>query len=70
MTLKQPTIIDQLRDARGSIKSKEHAATVNRAVKLISTIHRFVDGTTWNSETVDSIAIALRNEGLVVRDAD
>lgn len=70
MPLSQPTIIDQLRTARGSIKSKEHAAAVNRAVKLINNIHRFIDGTSWDSETVESIAIALRNEGLVVRDSD
>lgn len=70
MPLSQPTLIDQLRTVRGSIKSKEYAAAVNRALKLIDTIHGFIDGTSWNSETVESIAIALRNEGLEVRDPD
>lgn len=69
MPISKPTIVEQLRVARGAIKSKEHAATVNRAVILINTIVSFLDGTTWNSETVESIAEALRNEGLDVRDS-
>lgn len=69
MTLSQPTIIEQLRAARGSIKSKEHAAAVNRAVKLIKTIQSFLDGTQWNSETVESVAAALRAEGIDIRDS-
>ncbi len=69
MSSTQPTIIDLLREARGSIRSKEHAAAVNRAVVLLNTILSFLDGTQWNSETVESIATALRKEGLDVRDS-
>lgn len=63
-----PTIIDDLRAVRGALKSTDHAAAVNRAVQLLTTIQSFLDGEAWSSETVESIADALRNEGIAVRD--
>jgi hypothetical protein len=60
--------VERLRAARGSIRSKEHAAAVNCAVKLINQITEFLDGKEWDSETVESIADALRDEGIIIKE--
>lgn len=69
MPLPYLSLLDKLRAARGSIRTKEHAAAVNSAVQLINQITGILDGKQWDSETVESIADALRDEGIIIKEA-
>jgi len=61
---KQLGFLDQLQSAGAAAQSKEHADAVARAASLIRKVAGFMEVTPWNSETVESIAEALRAEGI------
>jgi hypothetical protein len=63
---KQLGFLDQLQSAGAAAQSKEHTEAVARAASLIGKVAGFLEVTPWNSETFESIAAALRAEGIVI----
>lgn len=64
MPTQSQSLVDQLRSVRGSIKSREYASCVNRALVLIDGIVKLLASPNSDTATIEKIKEKFESEGL------